>query len=89
MNRQPSFKQKAWEDYLYWQTQDRKTLKRVNQLITDALRDPFDGIGKPEPLKGDLSGLWSRRIDESNRLVYRVTDDIIEIIQCRAHYGDQ
>lgn len=89
MNRQLSFKQKAWEDYLYWQTQDKKTLKRVNQLIKDTLRDPFDGLGKPEPLKGDLSGLWSRRIDDANRLVYRVTDDIVEMIQCRAHYHDK
>jgi toxin YoeB len=89
MIRQLSFKQKAWEDYLYWQTQDKKTLKRINQLIKDIQRNPFEGIGKPEPLKNDLSGLWSRRIDDSNRLVYRVTEDVIEIIQCCTHYGDQ
>ncbi len=89
MTKQLSFKQKAWEDYLYWQTQDKKTLKRINQLIKDIQRNPFDGLGKPEPLKNDLSGLWSRRIDDSNRLVYRVSDNTIEIIQCRAHYSDQ
>ncbi len=88
MSRQLSFKQKAWDDYTYWQTKDKKTLKRINQLIKDTLRDPFNGIGKPEPLKNDLAGLWSRRIDDANRILYRVTDDIIEIIQCRTHYND-
>ncbi len=88
MDRQLSFKQKAWNDYLYWQTHDKKTQKRINQLLKDALRDPFSGIGKPEPLKDNLSGLWSRHIDDKNRLVYRVTDDMIEIIQCGAHYGE-
>ncbi len=78
----------AWEDYLYWQTQDKKTLKRVNQLIRDIERSPFEGIGKAEPLKGDLSGWWSRRIDDANRLVYRVRGQIIEIAACRGHYGD-
>ena len=77
---------KAWDDYLYWQSQDKKTLKRVNQLIKDAERDPFSGIGKPEPLKGDLSGFWSRRIDDTNRLVYRVNGNILEILSCRGHY---
>jgi toxin YoeB len=76
----------GWEDYVYWQIQDRKTLKRVDQLITDALRDPFAGIGKPEPLKHILSGGWSRRIDDTNRLVYYVTDDHIVILQARDHY---
>ena len=76
----------AWEDYLYWQTQDKKTLKRINQLLKDIDRSPFDGIGKPEQLKGDLSGYWSRRIDYSNRIVYRIKNDIIEIIQCGSHY---
>ena len=71
---------KAWDDYLYWQSQDKKTLKRVNQLIKDAERDPFSGIGKPEPLKGDLSGFWSRRIDDTNRLVYRVNGNLLEIL---------
>ena len=77
---------KAWDDYLYWQSQDKKTLKRVNQLIKDAERDPFSGIGKPEPLKGDLSGFWSRRIDDTNRLVYRVNGNLIEILSCRGNY---
>lgn len=77
---------KAWQDYLYWQTQDRKTLKRINKLIQNTLTTPFKGIGKPEPLKESLSGYWSRRIDETNRLVYRVTDEYIKIISCRYHY---
>lgn len=77
---------KAWDDYLYWQSQDKKTLKRVNQLIKDAERDPFNGIGKPEPLKGDLSGFWSRRIDDTNRLVYRVNGNLLEILSCKGHY---
>jgi toxin YoeB len=80
------FDQNGWEDYVYWQTQDRKTLKRINQLITDSLRDPFAGIGKPEPLKHILSGAWSRRIDDANRLVYYVTDDRIVVLQAREHY---
>ena len=77
---------RAWDDYLYWQSQDKKTLKRINQLIRDAERDPFNGIGKPEPLKGDLSGFWSRRIDEENRLVYRPNNGILEILSCKGHY---
>jgi toxin YoeB len=89
MDKQLSFKQKAWDDYLSWQAHDRKTLKRINQLLKEILRDPFNGIGKPEPLKGELSGLWSRRIDDANRLLYRVSDDAIEIIQCRTHYEDK
>ncbi len=76
----------AWDAYLYWQDQDKKTLKRLNQLINAAARDPFVGIGKPEPLRGELSGYWSRRIDEVNRLVYRATDTEIVIIACRFHY---
>lgn len=76
----------AWEDYLYWQSQDRKTLKRVNALLKDAERSPFEGIGKPEPLKGELSGFWSRRIDDTNRLVYRVRNGVLEILSCRGHY---
>lgn len=79
----------AWEDYLYWQTQDRKTLKRINQLLQDISRNGYNGIGKPEPLKGDLTGWWSCRIDDTNRLVYRINNGIIEIAQCRAHYGDK
>ncbi len=77
---------KAWQDYLYWQHQDKKTLKRINKLIQNTLTTPFDDIGKPEPLKENLSGYWSRRIDETNRLVYRVTDEYIKIISCRYHY---
>ncbi|MGY6251817.1 Txe/YoeB family addiction module toxin [Paraburkholderia caledonica] len=76
----------AWEDYVYWQGQDRKTLKRINQLIKDAQRTPFEGIGKPEPLKANLTGFWSRRIDDTNRLVYEITDRQINIISCRYHY---
>jgi toxin YoeB len=76
----------AWEDYLYWQGQDRKTLKRINELIKAAQRTPFEGIGKPEPLKENLSGFWSRRIDDKNRLVYEISDAEIAIISCRYHY---
>ena len=76
----------AWSDYVYWQGQDKKTLKRINKLITDTKRSPFEGIGKPEPLKENLSGFWSRRVDESNRLVYAVSDSRITIISCRYHY---
>lgn len=76
----------AWEDYLYWQTQDKRNLKRINQLLRDIARTPFEGIGKPEPLKGKLSGLWSRRIDEEHRLVYAVEDDRVLIFSCRGHY---
>ena len=86
MTRTIAFDQNGWEDYVYWQTQDRKTLERINQLITESLRDPFAGIGKPEPLKHILSGAWSRRIDDANRLVYYVTDDHIVILQAREHY---
>ncbi len=78
----------AWEDYLYWQGQDRKTLKRINQLLKDVSRNPFEGIGKPEPLKGSLAGFWSRRIDEEHRLVYAVEDDKVLIIACRGLYAD-
>lgn len=75
------------DDYLYWQTQDRRTLRRINQLIADILRDdPFEGIGKPEALKHALAGAWSRRIDESNRLVYIASDTHITILQARYHY---
>ena len=84
-----SFSEEAWSDYLYWQTQDKRILKRINQLLQDILRNGYDGIGKPEPLKGDLSGLWSRRIDEANRIVYRMREDVIEIVQCGSHYRDK
>lgn len=83
---QIKFSSNGWEDYLYWQTTDRTILKRINQLIKDIERDPFAGIGKPEPLKHQLSGFWSRRIDLQHRLVYSFHDDIINIAQCRDHY---
>lgn len=76
----------SWEDYLYWQQTDKKILKRINELIKDCLRQPFAGIGKPEPLKGDLSGFWSRRIDSEHRLVYKVANNSLYIVQCRFHY---
>ena len=79
----------AWEDYLHWQTQDRKTLKRINKLIADINRNEYEGIGKPEPLTGNLSGFWSRRIDDRNRIVYRIKQNRIEIIQCGSHYRDK
>jgi toxin YoeB len=77
----------AWEDYLYWQGQDCKTLRRINNLIQDAMRSPFSGIGKPEALRENLSGFWSRRIDATHRLVYAVEGDALAIIACRYHYG--
>ncbi|WP_298744644.1 Txe/YoeB family addiction module toxin [uncultured Microbacterium sp.] len=86
MTRTIGFDPNAWEDYVYWQTQDRRTLKRINQLIAAVIRDPFAGIGKPEPLKHILSGAWSRRIDDKNRLVYYVTDSHVIILQARDHY---
>lgn len=80
---------RAWNDYIYWQGQDKKTLKRVNKLIMDICRNPFEGIGKPEPLKGNLSGLWSRRIDDNgNRIVYYISNDMVHIIACKGHYED-
>ncbi len=86
MARLLTFTPASWGDYLYWQAQDKKTLRRINQLINEAVRDPFAGIGKPEALRGDLSGCWSRRIDETNRLVYQATDEALIIIACRFHY---
>lgn len=82
------WEEQAWDDYCYWQMQDKKTLKRINALIRDVQRDRFDGIGKPEPLKEELSGWWSRRIDDVNRLVYREKDGAIIIAACRGHYED-
>ena len=79
----------AWEDYLYLQVQDKKTLKRINLLIQDIDRNENSGIGKPEALKGNLQGYWSRRIDEKNRLVYRISNNSIEILQCRTHYREK
>ena len=80
------FSEQAWEDYLWWQAHDAKTLERLNTLIKDASRNPFQGIGKPEPLRGDLSGWWSRRITQEHRLVYRAADGVLQIAQCRYHY---
>lgn len=77
----------AWEDYLWFQQNDRKLLKRINQLIQDVLRTPFEGMGKPEPLKGDLAGYWSRRINDEHRLVYGCKKDNVTVIACRYHYG--
>ncbi len=76
----------AWEEYIAWQMQDKKTLKRINLLLKDVERHPFEGIGKLEPLRGELSGFWSRRIDEKNRLLYRVSRDSLEILSCKGHY---
>lgn len=76
----------AWEDYLKWQTLDRKKFAKINSLIKEIARNPYEGVAKPEPLKGNLEGWWSRRIDQEHRLVYRVCDDGVEILQCRGHY---
>ena len=84
--KQVAFTHAAWQDYVWWQTQDKKTLRRINQLIEATLRDPFDGIGKPEALRENLSGFWSRRIDDANRLVYAVEAEQIVVIACRYHY---
>jgi toxin YoeB len=85
-----NFTETGWNDYVYWEGQDKKTLKQINKLIADIERNGYEGIGKPEPLRGDFSGWWSRRIDEKNRLVYRLIDDeAVEISQCKGHYGDQ
>lgn len=86
MNRILAWTDEAWADYLYWQGQDKKTLKRINKLILETMRMPFEGIGKPEPLRENLAGLWSRRIDDTNRLVYVVEDAYLTIISCRYHY---
>ena len=86
MSRTLAWTDAAWDDYLYWQEQDKKTVKRINKLIADTKRSPFEGIGKPEALKENLSGFWSRRIDESHRLVYAVDEFRITIISCRYHY---
>ena len=79
----------AWNDYLYWQAEDKKVLKRINMLIKDTERNSYEGIGKPEPLIGNLSGFWSRRIDEKNRIVYRIRNGQLEIAQCGSHYRDK
>lgn len=88
-NRLLCWTDEAWDGYIFWQGQDKKTLKRINKLLKDIQRSPFDGIGKPEPLKENLSGFWSRRIDDTNRLVYAVdgqSGEVITIISCRYHY---
>lgn len=82
------FTENAWSDYIFWQTKDRRTLRRVNALIEDALRNGYAGIGKPEPLRGDLQGFWSRRINERDRLIYRISGDAIEILSCRFQTRD-
>ena len=82
----PVFSEKAWEDYLYWQSTDRKTLRRINTLIKEVKRAPFEGIGKPEPLRHALAGYWSRRIDGEHRLVYKIDGDSMFIAQLRYHY---
>ena len=79
----------AWEEYLYWQNQDKKTLIRINTLIKETMRHPFTGIGKPEPLKSNLSGWWSRRITREHRLVYKIENKMLVILQCRFHYDDR
>ena len=86
MNRKLAWTGEAWKDYTYWQTQEKRILKRINKLINDTMRQPFEGIGKPEPFRENLSGFWSRRIDDTNRLVYAADDDYITIISCRYHY---
>lgn len=83
-----TFTEAGWDDYLWFQDTDKKLLKRINLLIKDALRNPFEGIGKPEPLKANLSGYWSRRINTEHRLVYEVLDDSILVVDCRFHYQD-
>ena len=86
MNRLLTWTDNGWDDYVWWQDQDRKTLHRINKLIEDAQRQPFTGLGKPEPLRGNLSGYWSRRINDTDRLVYSVTDSALTIVMCRYHY---
>ena len=80
------FAEHAWEDYLYWQKTDKKVLRRINTLIKETMREPFDGIGKPEPLKHALTGYWSRRIDDAHRMIYKIEDDCLLIAQLRYHY---
>ena len=81
-----TFTEKAWDGYVYWQTQDKKFLKKLNSLIEEVTRTPFEGTGKPEPLRHELAGFWSRRISDEHRLVYRIKDGTLEIVQCRYHY---
>lgn len=83
------FTEDGWEDYLYWQSHDKQTLRKINSLIKECMRTPFDGTGKPEPLKGGNSGKWSRRINEKDRLVYKLEDGILMVYQCMGHYTDK
>ena len=84
-----NFTENGWKDYIYWETEDRKTLKRINALIKDIERNGNNGIGKPEPLTGELSGFWSRRINEKDRLIYQIEGETINILACRYHYKDR
>ena len=84
-----TFAEDAWEEYLYWQTQDRKTLKRINALLKEIQRSPYEGTGKPEPLKGEADNAWSRRINEKDRIVYEIREESILILQCKGHYEDK
>jgi len=86
MSRKLAWTDEAWKGYIYWQSQDKKILKRINRLVNDVMREPFEGIGKPELLRENLSGFWSRRIDDTNRIVYAVDDDFITILSCKYHY---
>jgi toxin YoeB len=84
-----TFADDAFEEYLYWQKQDKKILNKINSLLKEIQRQPFDGVGKPEPLKGDLSGKWSRRINDKDRLVYSYENDVVIVYQCKGHYSDK
>ncbi|MDR3211265.1 MAG: Txe/YoeB family addiction module toxin [Planctomycetota bacterium] len=85
-----NFTETGWKDYLYWEGRDKKTVKKINKLIEDIVQNGYDGIGKPEALRGELSGWWSRHIDEKNRLLYRILGrESIEILECKGHYGDK
>jgi toxin YoeB len=86
MTRRLTFTPDAWDDYLYWQAQDKKMLKRINIVLRDILREPFTGIGKPEPFRENLTGYWSRRINDTHRLVYAIEDQAIIVLACRYHY---
>ena len=87
ITRKLAWTEEAWDDYIYWQGQDKKTLKRINKVRSVTIREPLEGVGKPEPLRENLAGFWSRRIDDTNRLVYGVEDEYLTIISCRYHYN--
>lgn len=84
-----TFSEDAWDEYLYWQSQDKRTLKKINELLKEIQRTPFAGKGEPEKLRGDLSGKWSRRINQKDRLLYEISNDTIVITQCKGHYSDR